>query len=86
MGISEEDEQPAPAQIDGADPVAAGIRQLEVDHRAEGGRRCVCGLAVASRTRGLVAMRRQAGANHHGREATEEQTPAHARSRQFCAR
>ena len=60
MGISEEDEQPAPAQIDGADPVAAGIRQLEVDHRAEGGRRRVCGLAVASRARGLVAWRRQA--------------------------
>ena len=77
MGISEEDEQPAPAQIDGADPVAAGIRQLELDHRAEGGRRRVCGLAIASCTRGLMAMRRQAGANHRGREAAEKQTPVH---------
>jgi hypothetical protein len=77
-GIAEEDEQPAPAQIDSADPVAAGIRQLEVDYRAEGGRRCVCGLSVASGTRGVVvAMRRQARANHRGREAAEQQTPAH---------
>src|SRR5262249_52013737 len=59
ISIAEKDEQPAPAQIDGADQIAAGIRQLEVNTRAEAGRRCVCGLAVASR--GLVAIRRADG-------------------------
>jgi hypothetical protein len=48
---------------------AAGLQEGPLSRRR---RRCVCGLAVASRTRGLVAMRRQAGANRHGREAAEE--------------
>jgi hypothetical protein len=41
-----------PAQIDGADPVAARILGSKSITVPNAGRRRVCGLAVASRTRG----------------------------------